>query len=82
MTWGWPGRRDGVTNLPQISGALYKSVARCTRVGHDGDGGVAGMAAPSFTSPEHAPNLYPEGFQGNFIPVDALPSVLMSVPAH
>ncbi|KAJ6452745.1 hypothetical protein C8R47DRAFT_1329437 [Mycena vitilis] len=27
--------------------------------------------ARSFTSPDTPQNLYPEGFQGNFIPVDA-----------
>ncbi|KAJ6447751.1 hypothetical protein C8R47DRAFT_1231301 [Mycena vitilis] len=30
-----------------------------------------GLLLGSFTSPDTPPNLYPEGFQGNFIPVDA-----------
>ncbi|KAJ6487362.1 hypothetical protein C8R47DRAFT_1072022 [Mycena vitilis] len=79
MTWGWAepqGRRHKFAanqwRIVQISGALYQGGARWGRR-RGGDGGTVFclFMEQSFTSPDTPPNLYPEGFQGNFIPVDA-----------
>ncbi|KAJ6450844.1 hypothetical protein C8R47DRAFT_1084309 [Mycena vitilis] len=79
MTWGWAepqGRRHKFAanqwHIVQISGALYQGGARWGRR-RGGDGGTVFclFMEQSFTSPDTPPNLYPEGFQGNFIPVDA-----------
>ncbi|KAJ7645633.1 hypothetical protein DFH06DRAFT_591344 [Mycena polygramma] len=44
----------------------YEWTSRALGITHYGFWG-----ASSFTSPDTPPNLYPEGFQGNFIPIDA-----------
>ncbi|KAJ6450840.1 hypothetical protein C8R47DRAFT_1260577 [Mycena vitilis] len=87
MTWGWAepqGRRHKFAanqwRIVQISGALYQGGARWGRR-RGGDGGTVFclFMEQSFTSPDTPPNLYPEGFQGNFIPVDAAAVVRLCV---
>ncbi|KAJ6557206.1 hypothetical protein DFH09DRAFT_922828 [Mycena vulgaris] len=68
LIWMHPNPRATVTEFFYPGGFAhdYEYTARALGITHYGFWG-----AQSFTSPNTPPNLYPEGFQGNSIPIDA-----------